>query len=70
MRETGVGVKWEGLDGNAHLVNCKVRRMVIISKVEAFWKGFNNWNWDRSDLVESLKHGDLAWSGVFQRCLA
>ena len=70
LREMGVGIKWKGLDGNAHLVNAKVRRMVTISEIETFWNGFNDWNWDRSDLVKSLKHSHLAGSGGFLRCLA
>ena len=49
------GVKWKGLNGIAHAGNGKVGKMVIISKVEACWKGFNNWNRGRSD---------FGWSGM------
>ena len=55
LREAGVGVRWRGLDGIAHLVDGKVRRVVIISEAEARWKGLNSLDQGRSGLMRLLR---------------
>ena len=62
----GFVIGCNGMDGNAHLVNCQVGRKVIVSsgdRVETVGEGLSSCSGDRSELMKPLESSDSVGSG-------